>query len=105
MSRVYKVVQTDDGPSIAHLHLPEDAAAVLPDTDDSRLRASALVPTYIENLTDTGWGPVDGRTIYRIGERTEAPTIDRDESTVSGAGLHAFRERSDAEAWMEHAEI
>lgn len=102
---LYKVVDTPDGPSIAHLRLPDDAATVEPDADDSRLRADRLLVEYIENLTRTAWGPVDQRTVYSIGEVTRADALETDESVVSGAGLYAFKERDDAVAWMEQAEI
>lgn len=103
--KVYKVVDTNDGPTIAHLQVPDSATTVQPEADDSRLRADKLRTKYIENLTSTSWGPVDQRTVYSIGEVTEADAFDSDPQTVSGAGLHAFKERDDAEAWMEQAEI
>lgn len=102
---VYKVVDTDDGPTIAHLQVPDSATTVKPKANDSRLRADRLRTEYIENLTSTAWGPVDQRTVYSIGEVTRADALETDESVVSGAGLHVFRERDDAVAWMEQAEI
>jgi len=103
--KVYKVVGTDDGPTICHLRVPCDATTVQPQVDDSRLRAEKLLTEYIENLKTTGWGVIDQRTVYSIGEITEADALETDESVVSGAGLHAFKKRKDAKKWMEKAEI
>jgi len=85
--------------------VPDSATTVQTEADDSRLRADRLLVEHIENLTSTAWGPVDQRTVYSIGEVTRANTLETDESVVSGAGLHAFKDRDDAVTWMEHAEI
>jgi len=93
---VFKVVQTESGPRVAHLRLPEGTNTFHRETaSDSRFRAERLLPIFIEGCHTVGWGPVDGRTIYRIGEITVS----------DGYGLHAFRKRRDAEKWMEQADI
>jgi|APHM01.1.fsa_nt_gi hypothetical protein len=102
----YKVVQSDSGPTIAHLSLPSAAATCRPNcANDSRLRASALLVEWLENNEPMGWGPVDGRTVYKVGEVTEATGLNDDPSIVSGEGLHLFGERKDAADWMETANI
>lgn len=104
--KLYKVVQTDKGPTIAHLLSgPTDATLVFPDDRETQVRADRLLVEYIENNENMGWGPVDGRTVYKIGEVTEAHSLNEDESVVSGAGLHAFTEREDARKWMRDAQL
>ncbi len=105
MTRAYKIVQSDAGPTVAHLDIPIDATVVRPNADDSRLRADRLLVEFLENMETMGWGPVDERTVYSIGEVTEADDLDEDEEVVSGAGLHAFRDREDALDWLEGADI
>lgn len=100
----YKIVQTHDGPSVAHL-TTDGLDTELVEPKDEQVRADKFRTEYIENNQPMGWGPVDGRTEYRIGEVTEADELNRDESAVSAAGLHAFTNRQDALDWMESAEI
>ncbi len=102
---MFKVVDSNAGPTIAHLRPADGATCVEPDTSDSRSRLDRVVTTWLENNESLGWGPVDGRTEYRIGKVTKAPTLNRDETVVSGAGLHVFNERDDAVNWMEQADI
>jgi hypothetical protein len=102
----YKVVQSDSGPTIAHLRLPSEAATCRPScANDSRLRASAVLVEWLENNEPMGWGPVDGRTAYKVGEVTAATGLDEDPSVVSGEGVHMFIDREDAEKWMETADV
>jgi hypothetical protein len=102
----YKVVQSDTGPTIAHLTIPEWATTCCPnEANDSRLRASAVRVTYLENNQAMGWGPIDGRTVYSIGTVTEATGLDEDPSIVSGKGIHLFNDREDAVDWMAAADI
>jgi hypothetical protein len=101
---VHKVVETDTGLSIAELAVPDDADIVQPDTvDDSRVRVNKVVPEFIEDYSTTAWGPVAKNTVYEIGCVTRA-TLDRDESQISSAGIHAFTERKDAKKWMQDFE-
>lgn len=103
---LYKVVQSAEGPTIAHLLTVSSTTLVKPaDADDSRVRADSLLVYHLENHEDVGWGPVDGRTVYQVGEQTEADNLDEDEETVSSAGLHAFEKREDAKRWMQAADI
>lgn len=101
----YKVVDTDSGLSIAHVELTDDAEMVVPVGDKAKVRADELYVEFIENYCSEGWGPVDGRTMYRVGEVTAVDEFNDDESEVSGAGLHAFQYRRDAEKWMETADL
>jgi hypothetical protein len=105
MSRAYKIVQSDAGPTVAHLIVPESAVVIKPHVDDSHFRADRLLVEFLENMETMGWGPVDERTVYSVGEVTEVDDLDEDEEVVSGAGLHAFGDRGDALRWMEQAEI
>jgi hypothetical protein len=96
MHEVYKVLQTDGGPEVAHLQLPEGAETMHEESgDDSRFRATRAVPVFIEGNHVMGWGPVDGRTVYRVGEETRA----------ENHGLYLFRKKVDAYTWMKHADI
>lgn len=98
---VYKVVETDVGLSIAELVVPDDADIVQPDTaGDSRVRVNKVVPQFIEDYNTTAWGPVAQNTVYEIGCVTRV-ALDRDESHTSGAGIHAFTKRKDAQKWMQ----
>lgn len=101
----YKVVQTTDGPTIAHLRVPKSATVCRPNKRDGQIRSSALEPFYLENNKSEGWGPVDERTVYKVGTIVEVDEINEDPTVVSGAGLHAFDNRKDAKKWMENADI
>lgn len=96
----YKVVDTNSGLSIAHIDARIANHVITPETDDSRVRVDTCMTTYIENNESLGWGPIDQRTTYQIGETTNAEDICTDETNVSGAGLHLFTNRTDAIAWM-----
>jgi hypothetical protein len=101
---VHKVVETDTGLSIAELAVPDHADVVQPDgVDDSRVRVNEVVPEFIEDYSTTAWGPVSKNTVYEIGCVTRVG-LDRDESHVSGAGIHAFTEKKDAKKWMQDFE-
>lgn len=105
MPQAYKVVKTANGPTVAHLVFPDGCTVVRPEADDSRLRVDRARTEFIEDMESTAWGPVDERTVYSIGEVTEAEQLDEDPEVVSGAGLHAFEKRQDAVKWMEQADI
>jgi len=104
LNTVYKVVETETGLSVAELSVPVDADIVQPDTaGDSRVRVNKVVPEFIEDYSTTAWGPVSKNTVYEIGCVTRA-TLNRDESQISSAGIHAFTEKKDAEKWMQSFE-
>lgn len=102
---VYKIVDSPSGHTVAQLNLVEGCRCLSPETSDSQVRANKVLTVYIENNEPEGWGPVDSRTVYRVGAVTESHDFNDDETTVSGAGIHAFREREDALDWMEQADL
>lgn len=97
---LYKVVETKVGQTIAHLKHIGDVIVEPKDVSDTRVRVDKVLTEYIENNRTTAWGPVDKRTVYSVGEVTEADEVNTDVSIVSGAGLHAFREKDAALKWM-----
>lgn len=95
----YKVVETAAGETVAHLKHVGDVI-VEPEARDTQVRVDKVITQYIENNHTMGWGPVDKRTVYKVGEVTEADEVNTDVSIVSASGLHAFTEKDAALSWM-----
>lgn len=101
----YKIVDSPSGHTVAQLDLVEGGRTVSPDTGDSQIRANKVLTVYLENSEPEGWGPVDNRTVYRVGAVTTAHEFIEDDTRVSGPGIHAFLDRQDALDWMEQADL